>query len=283
MHGMTGRYCAAALALALSAAASAQPAASPATNESAMGEWTALADLALASPVILRGTVERVRRISGKAAADVPPGEARLLVEVELADVMKTPDILPAKAEWLWQGRLGEDGKAPFRKGDIVLGFLSAPTAGPKPDVLQYRLTASGGQRAWTAERETAVRALLTDAAAGGAVMVTGVSDGFHTQGAVEGISESQFFLGTSVGKPLTLVVNRNGDAAPTVRVATGDVISASARPVVPRTLVWRGLACGLPKTLPAPLATDAGLAADYALALRAIGPCGERGINPTG
>jgi len=45
---------------------------------------------------------------------------------------------------------------------------------------------------------------------------------------------------------------------------------------------LWRALACGLPPALPKRLAGDAALAADYALALERLGPCGPRGIIPT-
>lgn len=246
---------------------------------SAVADWTVLADLALAGPVILSGTVERARRMSGKAAEGVPPGEVRMLVEVALTRVLKAPGLLPARAEWIWQGPAGAGRRPPIAKGDAVLAFLSAPMAGPKPEVAQFRLVAPAGQRPWGAADEAAVRAILAEVPKAGALMVTGVADGFRSEGDVAGASESQFFLGTDTGRPLTLVVTRRPDAAPMVRVATGELIAASATPIRRETLLWRALACGLPERLPARLAADAGLVADYALARDALGACGARGV----
>lgn len=240
-------------------------------------EWTLLADLALASPVVLRGTVARARRLSGNAAADVPRGSMRMLVEVELESVLKAPGLLPARAEWLWQGAPGPDGRPPVRAGQTVLAFLSVPLGSPKPDVVQFRLTAPAAQRIWDGPAEAAVRAILAQAQRGEAVMVTSVADGFRVAGAVAGASESQFFLQTDAGRPLTLVVTRTPVAAPQVRVATGDVIAASSTAVQPATLLWRALACGLPADLPARMQADPDLLADYHLARDSFGDCGQR------
>ena len=255
------------------------------SNESA--DWTALADLTLAAPVVLRGTVKKAKRLSGRAAMDVPAGELRMLVELALANVVKAPDLLPAGAEFLWQGRPGADGRPPLKAGQDLLAFLEGPLPGPKPEIAQFRLVAPQALRGWTAERDAAVRAVLAEARDGPGVMVTGqmvtgVSDAFRSEGDVAGVSESQFFLLRAGGQPMTLLVTRAPDAAPLVRVATGDVIGASAAAVRPRTLLWRALACGLPPALPKRLAGDAALAADYALALERLGPCGPRGIIPT-
>lgn len=240
-------------------------------------EFTLLADLVLASPVILRGTIARARKLSGKAASDVPAGSVRMLVEVDLATVLKAPGLLPARAEWLWQGPVGRDGKPPLRAGQPVLAFLSVPQGGPEPDVVQFRLTAPAAHRPWDGAEEAAVRAIVAAAKDGEGFMVQGVGDGFRVAGAVAGASESQFFLATDAGRPLTLVVTRAPDAAPLVRVATGDVIAATAAVVRPETLLWRALACGLPDDLPERLQADPGLAEDYRLALAGFGDCGRR------
>lgn len=289
MHGMAAIYrrrwaffpsLAAAFALTTGAAAQAPPTESATLSiKTPVDEWTALADLALASDVILRGTVTRTQRIRGAAAAGVPAGSQLLLVTMQLSDALKTPGLVPARAEWLWQGPRATAAQPPVAKGNDVLVFLSAPAAGQQAETAQYRLRAPGGQLAWTAEGDAAVRRILADAAIAGAPMVNGIGDAFRTDGTVAGQSESQFFLETQQGSPLTLIVTRVPGAPPDVRTASGDLIGASAAPVAPRTLLWRALACGLPETLPPRLAADAGLVADYAAARASIGPCGARGL----
>jgi hypothetical protein len=106
-------------------------------------------------------------------------------------------------------------------------------------------------------------------------MLVTGVRDAFRSEGDVPGSSESQFFLEASDGLPLTLVVARAPGAEPRVLAATGELVD-KAQPIRPQTLLWRGLACGMPAELPAGLAGDAGLAADYTYALGQIGACGR-------
>lgn len=248
-----------------------------ATPQLTDAEWLRLAGLAVNSPVVIEGEVRRVRRIGGRAAADVPAGESRHLVELDLTAALKAPGVLPARAEWLWQG---PGRNAPVAKGAQLQVFLADPRAGPAPEVMQYRLIAPDAMRRRTPADDAALRAILGEARQPGAagLMVTGVSAGFRTEGTVAGRSESQFFLTTTGGRPLTLTVTRTPDAPPAVSVATGDVIAASAQAIQPRTLVWRALSCGLPAQLPDTLAesvaADPGLAEDYALARAGLADC---------
>jgi hypothetical protein len=144
-------------------------------------------------------------------------------------------------------------------------------------------LTGSGALQPWSADGEAIVRDVLTQALGGKAraMLVTGVRDGFRTEGDVPGTSESQFFLEASDGLPLTLVVSRAPGAEPQVSATGGELVDR-ARAVQPRTLLWRSLACGMPAELPAALSGNAGLVADYAHAKRSIGPCGRR-LAPDG
>lgn len=239
--------------------------------------YTDLADLVLASPVIIRATVSRARPLSRRDAPDLPAGEARILVEARLVSLLKGEGLAPAGARWLWQGPVA---RAPV-KGQDLLAFL-APADGGTPEVRAYRLVAAHGQLRHDPALEDRVQAILAEARApGGVPRVTGVRSGFHVPGVVSGESESQFFLAAQTGGPFTLVVLRRPGEAAQVKVATGDVIDDSARPVEPQTLLWRTLACDLPARLPAALAADAGLERDWAAARAAIGACGRTTPGP--
>jgi hypothetical protein len=239
--------------------------------------WTDWADLALASPLVLSVVTNDIDRLSQRDAPDVPAGEVRAIVRAGLTAAIRAPGVLPAEAAWRWQGPADAKGRAPIPRGARLLVFGEPLTGGSDPAVQPLRLTGTAAQQPWSAEGEGVVRDVLKQALGGKrAMLVTGVRDGFRSEGDVPGASESQFFLEASDGLPLTLLVTRVPDAAPQLRVATGDLVDR-AQPVAPRTLVWRGLACGMPAALPPALAGNAGLAEDYALARQQIGPCGRR------
>lgn len=243
--------------------------------------WTDWADLALASPVVLVGVVENVDRLSRRDAPDVPPSEVRALVRVQLQTVLKAPSVLPEAAAWLWQGTADAKGRAPIAKKTVVMAFAAPLAGGARPEVQALQLVSRAGQQPWSAEAEAQVRAVLQAAQRPGTtgLMVTGISDGFRSEGDIPGTSESQFFLKTEGGQPVTLVVRHVPEQMPAILAGAGEMVDR-ARPIQPETLLWRGLACGLPPELPPALADKEGLGADYAVALASIGPC-ARTITP--
>ncbi|MGL6044346.1 MAG: hypothetical protein ACRC1J_10510 [Sandaracinobacteroides sp.] len=244
--------------------------------------WTDWADLALQSPVILSARVNDVDRAPKAEQAGLPPGQGRALVRSGLVAALKAPSVLPAEAAWMWQGPVNSRGQPPFARKDMVLVFGSALSGGGNPAVLPLRLTGAAGQQTWSAEAEEIVRDVLRQAGAPGAtgLLVTALRDGFRSEGEVAGVSESQFFLTTESGGLLTVRVRRNPGAEPEVAVATGDLVDRAVK-VAPRTLLWRGLACGMPAGLAQPHAADRELAADYAAAKASIGPCGRTLAEP--
>ncbi len=256
----------------------AQPAAVPAAvRPGPVPAWTDWADLALRSPVVLRVIATDIDRLSKRDAPDVPAGEVRAIVRADLGAAIRAPAVLPAQAAWRWQGPADSKGRAPIVKGGQYLVFAEPLSGGSDPAVQPLKLSGRAALQPWSAEAEAIVRDVLQQALGGSsrAMLVTAVRDGFRTEGDVPGNSESQFFLEASDGKPLTLVVRRTPDGAPDVRVATGDLVDR-AMPVEPRTLLWRGLACGMPDALPTALAGNSGLVADYAVARAQIGACGR-------
>lgn len=259
------------------------PAAGQATLPPAAAGWTDLADLALAAPVVLIGTIRRANRLGHRAAADVPAGQVRALVEADLAAVLKAPGLLPARAAWLWQGIAGPRTSLPFARTQPVLLFARPLAGGANPEVQAMALISLHGQQPWSADAETAVRAVIAENLQPGrqARMVTAVSDAVRSEGAIAGKSESQFFLATDIGQPLTLLVRRAPGQPAVVLVAAGELVDR-ATAIERHTLTWRALACGMPGRLPARMAADAGLAADYALAKEQVGAC-DRRLTPPG
>jgi hypothetical protein len=245
--------------------------------------WTDWADLVLASPVILSGTIADIARPPASDRTAPAAGQGRVLVRMGLTAALQAPGLLPAEAAWLWDGPVNARGRPPFARNEAVLVFGTPLSGGGNPAVQPLRLSGPNGQQPWSADAEAGVRDILRQAQAPGArgLLVTGLRDGFRTEGDVPGTSESQFFLTTQSGGSLALVVRRAPGRDTETLVATGDLVDR-AQAVAPRTLLWRGLACGMPPVLPPGLAADAGLAADYAEARGSLGDCG-RTLEPPG
>ncbi|WP_310497791.1 hypothetical protein [Sandarakinorhabdus sp.] len=231
-----------------------------------------LADLTLAAPVIVRGTIEKTSRLNAKAAPGLAAGKARLLVTARLEAALVAPGALPARLQWLWDAPLDARGKPPKVQKMTVLAWLNAPGADGAT-----RLVSRLAQQPWDAGLESRVRAIAIEARSGKIPVVTSVSNGFRAEGTVPGESESQFFLTAKDGRPLTLVVENRPGEARRVIVSRAEIIDESAERVRPETLLWYRLACVLPAELPSTAGgDDPALAADWQAALLSLGPCGR-------
>lgn len=244
--------------------------------------WTDWADLALASPVILSGTVTDSSRLSRRDAPDLPPGTARVLVRVGLNAVLTAPGVLPAEAAWLWQGPVDARGRLPFARHNRLIVFARPLQGGADPQVQALQLVSAAAQQPWSPDAEAIARGVLEAARRLGVseLMVTGVDAASAVAGDIPGYSDSQFFLHTSAGRPLTLIVRRRPDQPVQILATTSELVDSAAR-IMPQTLLWRALACGLPPALPDADADSAQLAADYAAARMAIGDCGRTVVPP--
>ena len=223
------------------------------------------ATLTIASPVIVTATIAKAERLSRADAPDVATGETRLLIAAHLTAALRAAGTVSAQIEYLV-----DLPAAAKPKGAAVLLFLD-----PGARDGQFALAAPHAQLAATPAAIGTVRTLLAELTAGTVPVVTGVTSAFTVPGAVAGEAESQFFLATASGKPVSLVVLTRPGEAKTLSLALGDVIDDAATPVRRDTLLWYRLACFLPRTLPG--APDAAQAADYAFVLAALGPCTRR------
>ena len=265
-----------ALALALTLAAPAAAQRAEPARATAVSAYADLADLALAAPVVVRGQVDRVDRLSERDAPGVAPGWRRYLVRLRVIGALKAPGAVPELIQYLWDapGRRVE-----LRRAD-VLAFL-APVPG-RAD--QFRLTSPQGQIVATPAVEATVRAQLAEARdpALARRRVLGVTRAFTVAGTVPGEAETQIFLRTASAEPVSLVVVSRPGEPKRWSAAFGDTIDEAGSPVAPATLAWYYLACGLPATLPAEateeLDAETARAAtdDFAFVRRALGPCGR-------
>lgn len=269
-------FCKWALTATLFAAAAApaesqvQPAAGP--------TYADLADLALAAPVAAQVRVTAAVAVKAERSPGLQPGMARFYVEAALVSLIRSPQSLPARLSYLVDLPRDSKGKAPkLRKGSEFL-LLAAPVTGRAGEL---RLIAPDAQIPFTAERAATLRSIIREASsASPPPSIAGIGRAFHVPGAIRGESETQIFLQTAGGTPVSLTVLRRPGETPSWAVALGEIVDEAAAAPAPGTLLWYRLACGLPRALPRQSLAEAdsegaaAIQADYRLVLERLGPC---------
>lgn len=241
-----------------------------------------LADLVLAAPVIVDATIRSTVRLKGADAAGAPAGAQRLYVEANAGALIRGAGGLPPRIGYLYDAPLDARGKAPsFQKARVLLFARTAAAPG------QLQLVGPDAQLAWDAATDARVRRIAAEALGPGAPpRVTGVGQAFHVAGALPGEGETQVFLQTADGRPVSLSVLRRPGERPRWAVALSEIVDEAAAPPGRETLLWYRLACALPPALPA--RSTAGLAPadaatageDYAFVLAQLGPCGRTRVS---
>lgn len=238
------------------------------------------ADLAVDAPVVIDAVVRSEQRLKPIEAPDLPPDAARLYLDADVLALIRASGAVPARIGYTVDVKLDARGRPPrFRKSRVLL-FVRPVAANPA----QMQLVRPDAQRGWTSGGDALTRRIVRETLAPDAPpAVTGVGNAFHTSGALPGEGETQVFLTTSGGRPISMSVARTPGAAPRWSVALSEVVDESGPPPARDTLLWYRLACSLPPTLPdavnASSGTDADAArADYAYVIRELGPCDRGG-----
>lgn len=238
--------------------------------------YATVAGLVLGAPLIVDARIRSAVRIKGAEAANVAPGRARFYIEADVTALIRGSAVAP-RIGYVADLPLTERGREPKLKKQRVLLF-ARPVTG-RPD--QVQLATLDGQRAWSPELDALVRGIVRETIAADAPpAITGVGNAFHVPGSLPGEGETQVFLQTANGAPVSLQILRRPGEQPRWSVSLGDIVDESAGPPKPNTLLWYRLACGLPRQLPAESvesgnpANAATAREDYAMVLAALGPC---------
>jgi len=228
--------------------------------------------------IIVRAEITKAARLSEKLSPGLAPGFRRFLITAEISNVLIAPGFVPKEIEYLVDIGADPRGRTPKLKGLPVLLFLA-----PGSREAQFQLVRPWAQVDWTAERDAYVRAVAAEAVTAPDVRdmrISGLGQAFHVPGSLPGESESQIFIQTKDGNPVSLVVLSRPGQPKAFSVATGDIIDDAAAGVKDGSLLWYRLACGLPRSLPASSTStldsaDAAAAkADYRFVLDSLGPC---------
>jgi hypothetical protein len=236
-----------------------------------------LADLADAGDLVVHVRVSKQILLPPERAANVAPGLARLYIEAKTIALLTGKAPLGESVRYLVDVPVDANGKPPkLKKRDFLL--FARPVAG-RPAELQ--LAGPTAQLPYDEMVAARLRPILAElAATDAAPAVTGVRDALAVPGALVGESETQIFLGTVSGDPVSLTIVRRPGMEPMWGVSYSEIVDQAARPPAHDTIAWYRLACFLPAVLPrgANLSQDAAsrarAAEDYAFVLRQLGPC---------
>ena len=205
-----------------------------------------LADLADHAPLVAKVDIRDAVRLKPEQAPGVRSGMARVYVKAKIRALL-LGETIGESASYLADVPVDPKGKPPKLKKTTALIFARPVAARPG----ELQLVSTVGQVAWSQPTEDRVRAILTELVAPGAPpRVTGVREVSFVPGNLIGEGETQIFLATEAGDPVSIsVVHRPGE--PRVwGVAFGEIVDQAARAPLRDTLAWYRLACFLPAGL---------------------------------
>ena len=236
-----------------------------------------VADLLRAAPSVIDATIRSAERLKPAESIGLAPGFARFDVTADVRAQIRGGESLPPRINYLVDLPLDARGKPPRLKGLRVLLFAATVPARPG----QVQLIGKRGQQAWTPAFDARLREIARALVAPDAPPeITGIGNAFHVPGSLPGEGETQIFLTTKDGRPVSLSVIRHPGETPRWAVALSEIVDEAAAPPARDTLLWYRLACFLPARLPdaavkAMGAEDAaGARTDYQFVLQQLGRC---------
>jgi hypothetical protein len=263
------------LSLAPSSAALAQKSVVPAAVSTL--SYADMADLSLAARLVAHIRIRKADPIKPEQAPGLLPGRKRYLVEADVLSLIRGEGGLNPRITFLADMLPDARGKiAKLTKAQMIVFAV--------PDVKRtgaVRLVTPDAMIPALPDTLSRVRGILTQAGAVDAPPpITAVTDAYHVAGTVAGEGETQVFLQTANGGPVSLSIVRVSGLAPSWSIALGEVVDQGAPPPARNTLLWYRLACFLPRTLPPATlsemtAEDAeSTRQDYSLVMAGLGTC---------
>lgn len=237
-----------------------------------------IVDLSDQSPIVANVRVRNIVALKPEQSPGVAAGHRRLFIEAEVDALIRGDGGIAPTISYLFDAPLDSRGKMPKLKKAQVIIFARP---GTRPGEVQ--LVRPDAQLPSTPQAADRIKSVLASIVASDAPpRIVGVGDAFHVAGTIAGEGETQVFLRTQNGDPVSLSILRRPGQAPRWAVALGEIVDEAARPPEPGTLLWYRLACALPAELPQratrslPVLDAEAARADYKLVIDALGPCGR-------
>lgn len=259
-------------------AAQAQSAPAQAAAPSPYG-FADIADFAADAGAIIDARIRRVNIVESARAPGLAPGYTRFYVEGEVTGNLFGTTPVARRVAWLVDRPLAANGRPVRIARERVLLFTRTIS-----DPQRLVLVSPGAMLRWDAAADTAVRSIAAERANGAPpAAITGIVRAMHVPGTVAGEGETQIFLSTANGNPVSLSMLRRPGQPRQWSVAFGEILDESAARPRPGSIGHYRLSCGLPRQIPqaalisGDAAADAIAREDYAQILSAIGACDRR------
>lgn len=239
--------------------------------------YAELVRLAEASEIAVIVAIADQIVVEPERAPGLAPGKVRLYLEAETEALLAGSGLVGASLVFLADRELAAKGRPPRLKDQRYLLF--ADTVPGRPGEL--RLTSPTAmlpaspmlvERARTVLRQLAETDPLPE--------ITGIREVISVAGNLAGESETQLFLATASGEPVSLTVIRRPGMPPEWGASWSEIVDQAAAAPSPETLGWYHLACFLPREIPndtflqEEAAAKERARADYALVLEDLGAC---------
>lgn len=241
--------------------------------------YSDLADLSDAATIVVKAQIRKTKAVGPSQSPGLQPGWIRLLVEGRAQSIVFGRTGVSESIRFLADVPLDDRGKVPKLRNLVVLLF-GLPVEG-RPGELQ--LATPDSMVVADATTEARARSILEELAQPDATpRITGVREALSVNGNLAGESETQLFIETENGDPVSISVLRRPGMAAQWGVSWSELVDQSAQAPQPGTLRWYRLACFLPRSLPydAIISRDGAgrvlAAQDYALVMDQLGPCGR-------
>ncbi|WP_430413828.1 hypothetical protein [Parasphingorhabdus sp.] len=239
-------------------------------------QYADLADLSINAPIIVHATVKEAIKVDPERAVDAPTSTQRFYVIATTNALIRGQGGILETIRYIVDLPLDQRGRAPKIKKRQFIIF--AQRTGDSNDV---QLIAKDAQIAWTADRESRVRALVREIVAADAPpSISRIAGAFHVPGTIIGEGETQIFMETNNGNPVSITILSRDGQRKFWAVSLGEIVDEAARAPERNSLLWYRLACFLPKRLPSEALEGVSLRnareaqADYQMVLADLGSC---------
>ncbi len=240
-------------------------------------QYADLADLSVNAPIIAHVTIKEAIKVDPKRVTNAPPGTQRYYIVATTNALIRGQGGVPETIRYIIDLPMDERGRAPkIKRQQFIIFARNLTTA--NGDV---QLAARDAQIDWTPARDQRVRSLVREIVTRNAApAITGVGSAFHVPGTIIGEGETQIFLETKSGNPVSITILSREGQKKVWAVSLSEIVDEAARAPVRNSLLWYRLACFLPKSLPEEaLAGDSASNAnqarrDYDLVIQDLGNC---------
>lgn len=236
-----------------------------------------LADLTQQADIVALVEVRKQTTVRPERAPGLAPGKARLYIEARTLALLASRAAVGESQVYLVDLPLDAKGKPPKLKKQRFIVYADQVSGRPG----ELSLVSNGAQIAGTLPNEQLARTVVAAFSAPDTPpAITGVRDIMSVAGNLAGESETQLFLDTETGAPVSITVVRRPGMAPEWGVSWSEIVDQAARPPAPATAAWYRLACFLPAQLPgeaflqADRASRSRAEADYRYILDQLGDC---------